>query len=435
MPRTYDDNAWWPEEAGSLISGSTLFENKFKKPSSGTVNWHDNLKNFLDPALRPQRQPQTMPPGSHAPSRYDLFAGSQVARRIDSALASGGTLPELKVTLLFGVGQDLDNLGLRFFFEQVNDTILINIPGSESPRWNLGISGLKDTTRGIDEDQVSRLIAANYFGTIPHKITTLAAYSTGYGSLNQTVNEGLIPLSEIRTVVYYDCTYRTDRPAPASDDGPVTLTPYEQNSGPDEVDAGHAGSAFNMQRAHARIVAATGGAARYAGYIATSGGSPKYLHPSTGDNWQYSVDFATKIDLRRPAPGVPVSFAQCLFALILTRVLSFARTDGQINTLPSAFDALARVLPARGTVASSTATLVGKSGFSPTTTLLSWGAANKTLVLQAQSQIPAAIRLVSDKGLMYIAGAVGQGAYPDPSNAAGALHAALLPEFGWEFLL
>src|SRR5271166_4260199 len=141
MPRNYDDNAWWSEERGSAIPGSTLFTNKFKEAGSGTVNWNGQLKNYLDPGVRTQRQPQYMPPRSHQPARYDLFAGSQVKRRVDQARGSRKPLPNLKVTLLFGVGQDLDNLGLRFFFEQVDDAILINIPGAEAPRWNIGITG------------------------------------------------------------------------------------------------------------------------------------------------------------------------------------------------------------------------------------------------------------------------------------------------------
>ena len=177
MARTYDDNAWWPEEAGSAISGSTLFANKFKAAAAGTVNFHTNLKNFLDPRLRTQRQPQTMPQGSDTPSRYDLFAGSRVMQRVAAARRAGGALPELKVTLLFGVGQDLDNLGLRFFFEQVDDTILINIPGAEQPRWNFGISGLKDVSRGVVEDQVKKLIEASALGSgVPHKIAILATH-------------------------------------------------------------------------------------------------------------------------------------------------------------------------------------------------------------------------------------------------------------------
>jgi len=40
-----------------------------------------------------------------------------------------------------------------------------------------------------------------------------------------------------------------------------------------------------------------------------------------------------------------------------------------------------------------------------------------------------AVRLVSGHKLMYPQG------YPAPGNEAGVLHASLLPEFGWEFLL
>jgi len=98
-------------------------------------------------------------------------------QRVAAARRAGGALPELKVTLLFGVGQDLDNLGLRFFFEQVDDTILINIPGAEQPRWNFGISGLKDVSRGVVEDQVKKLIEASALGSgVPHKIAILATH-------------------------------------------------------------------------------------------------------------------------------------------------------------------------------------------------------------------------------------------------------------------
>lgn len=444
MPRTFD-NAYFDNEKGDPVSGSTVFLNKFKQPGSGTVNVNLNLQNYLDPAVRPtQRQPQTIPAASQGQtSLYAIFIGSKALKKIKDAAAANRSLPEMKITLLFGVGLDLDNLGLRFFFEQVDDRILINVPGEEAPRWNIGITGLVDAGRGITVNQIESLVTqamtvANIpSATPPFKIKTLAAYSTGFGGLNQTVNEGLIPLNDIETVVYFDCTYRADGPPAVRADGPAPLKPSEINPGPDEVDRSHANSAFNTQRALKRIAGAGGRSLTIAGYMATTAGSPHYLNPTVAGSNQYTVDFPTKIDLRANAPGSSVSFRECLFALVLTRCLAFARIDGQIlsTDVPRVFSDLAAVLPARGQVASSTATLRAKTGFSPTTTLLDWGRANSAKVKLAQSQVAAAVKLISDHELMYPASPPGSISYPSPGNEEGALHAALLPEFGWEFLL
>ena len=443
MPRSFD-NAYFDNEKGDPVSGSTVFLNKFKQPTSGAVNVNLNLQNYLDPAVRSQRQPQSIPAAAQGQtSLYAIFIGSKALKKIKDAVAAKQSLPEMKITLLFGVGLDLDNLGLRFFFEQVDDRILINVPGEEAPRWNIGITGLVDTARGITVNQIESLVSqamsvANVSSANPpFQIKTLAAYSTGFGSLNQTVNEGLIPLNNIDTVVYFDCTYRADGPPAVPADGPAPLKPSETNPGPDEVDRSHNNSAFNTQRALKRIIGAAGRGLTIAGYMATTAGSPRYLRPTVATGNQYTVDFPSKIDLRANAPGSSVSFRESLFALVLTRCLAFARLDGQIRStdVPRVFSELEAVLPARGQVASSTATLRAKTGFSPTTTLLDWGRANSAKVKLAQSQVAPAVKLISDHELMYPAPPGSSISYPSPGNEEGALHAALLPEFGWEFLL
>jgi hypothetical protein len=171
--------------------------------------------------------------------------------------------------------------------------------------------------------------------------------------------------------------------------------------------------------------------------MATTAGSPRYSRPTVATGNQYTVDFPTRIDLRANTPGSSVSFRESLFALALTRCLAFAQIDGQIRStdVPRVFSDLAAVLPARGQVASSTATLRAKPGFSPATTLLDWGRANSAKVKLAQSQVAPAVKLISDHELMYPAPRGNSISYPSPGNEEGALHAALLPEFGWEFLL
>jgi hypothetical protein len=231
--------------------------------------------------------------------------------------------------------------------------------------------------------------------------------------------------------VYYDCVYRADKPPLPKGETPVALSAAETNNGADEIDASHNGSAFNTQRARKRLLDATSNNVNIVAYLATSGGSPLYKN-STISGPQYTVDIPTKIDLRAATPGSPVSSMECLFALIITRCLAYAEIEGQVNPteVPKSFKDLRAVLPQRGEVASSTATLRAKPGFSPTTTLLDWGRANAANVKTAQGAVDAAIKLITERELMYVGGT-----YPGVTNPGGALHAALLPEFGWEFLL
>jgi hypothetical protein len=326
-------HAWFDNERGAQVSGESLFLNKFRELGP-PWNYDEKLKNYLDPATRPQqRQPQSMPSSAaNKLERFDIYVGQKTKKQVDDARAASQPLPSLKASILWGVGSDLDNLGLRYYFEQVNDRVLVNVSGKEAPRWNIGISGLSDPSRGIDLNQVGYLFSKVGMNDVPRKISVLAAYSTGYGGLVQSVNEGLLPLADVETAVFYDCTYRTDKPSALPADGPAVLTAEETNSGEDEVDQnGHAGSAFNTQRARAKLKAAMRNSGKFVAYMATSGGSPLYLHPTTANKQQYTVDFSSRIDLRAPASGSPVTFIQSLFALVITRVLAYARIDGQVK--------------------------------------------------------------------------------------------------------
>src|SRR5215204_1607243 len=202
--RTYF--AYFENEQGSQVSGQNVFFNKFKPPGN-PYNLYDDMKNYLDPGVRTQRQPQDIPKADQGQKlRYDFFIGSKTWKKIDNARTAKASIPEVKVTLLYGVGQDLDNLGLRYFFEQVDDRVLINISGMErGGNWGIGITGLVDPSLGIDFDQIKYLFTAGGLKDVPYKITILAAYSTGYHGLNLSVTEGLIPLKDLETVIYFDC--------------------------------------------------------------------------------------------------------------------------------------------------------------------------------------------------------------------------------------
>lgn len=430
MANRNTNHAYYEEEQGSAVPGQQLHLNRYRE--AGTpFHLETEMMNFLDPEERSQLQPQVIPKDKRGKLQmHRSYIGLAALTRMQQALLAGGSLPTLKVTLLFGAGNehysDLDVAGLRHFLEQVDDRMIINIPGEEFPRFNVGISGLVDPTREISWNQVDRHIDAVGLKGIPYRISTLAAYSTGYGGLNQSINEGLLPLRDVETMVYYDCLYRSDKPPLPAGTAPPKLSAAEQNSGPDEIDGSHAGSAYNTRRAIDAVRTANP-KANIVAYTMTSGGSPRYLQGGS----DYMVDIPKLIDLRAQAPQSSVTFSEALFALTITRCLDYADKEGQLlaNEFPPGFQALRGSLLPRGEIASSLATLNAKSGFSPQTTLIDWGNANAAKVKAAQKDIAAAIGVITDRELMY------PGGYPGRANPGGALHAAIMPEFGWEYLV
>ena len=475
--RNADSAYFIDEQDGKSAPGGRGFLNKFKlerwmylsdkiTPLATPVKLDMSIsgRNYLDPYCviddsksklnddgRPEfrlelRQPQLHipPPNRNKRGQYGFYIGSQAWKKFLEAKKDGQTSPEFKVTLLFGTGNDADNLGMRYYYEQADDRILINIPGIEQkPRWGIGISGLVNKERNIVLNQIDFII--NYFlqnkpfKDLRYKISTLAAYSTGYIGLNQTVNEKLIPLEDIETVVYYDCIYRADSPIPAQDDEnpPKSLTKIERMylNSTDELKESSKNSAYNTRRALTRIAEASKNKVNFVAYMSTEGGSPLYpsISPSTSPYKHYTVDFPTRIDLRK------ADTQRALFAISITRCLHYAQLDGQINStdVPKEFKDLEFGLPKRGKIASTDLTCKPKGTFTPDITLQHYWDKNKGKISMAlregkkgeDSPMSKAFRLISGRQLIYSSG------YPTPNNQMGILHFALIPEFGWEYLI
>jgi phosphatidylserine/phosphatidylglycerophosphate/cardiolipin synthase-like enzyme len=189
MPRKFE-NAYFENERGSKVPGDNLFFNNYKQRGS-PWNRHDNLKNYLDHTVRKQqRQQQDIPKDSQGQElRYDLYVGSKTWHKVQAAQAAKTNLPELKISLLYGVGRDLDNLGLRYFFEQVDDRVLINIPGiEEGSHWGVAITGLVDPGLGIDVDQIQYLFGGQWAGDKRREETAVGRWSPEYWFLDKSEN-------------------------------------------------------------------------------------------------------------------------------------------------------------------------------------------------------------------------------------------------------
>ena len=213
---------------------------------------------------------------------------------------------EAKIPLLFGVGGDLTRHGVRHFFEQSTDTILINVAGTEGYMRKRVIRGgffkRKRWGVGITRAQIEELLSLAGV-TVPWSISTLVAFSTGFRGLHATIMNTLttdqetvqydpaagdpseshpdappatpqdvkrVPggtglasaLAKVSRVAIYDCLYRDDKPkvgqpnsladvlnhlallAPHTADSQLQLLVYDVTS---------AGSSRNLRPFDARI--------------------------------------------------------------------------------------------------------------------------------------------------------------------------------------
>src|SRR5262249_15462785 len=94
----------------------------------------------------------------------------------------------------------------------------------------------------------------------------------------------LVPLAPVKRLVFFDCIYRTDKPAIPSGAPDATLAPKDRpefTTAPPRLrvlDEGHEPfqpRPFNTRRAIEKLTSASSGCV-VAGYSATPGGSPRY---------------------------------------------------------------------------------------------------------------------------------------------------------------
>jgi hypothetical protein len=381
---------------------------------------------------------------------------------------------KVKLSILWAAGgNSIEIFELRHFFKDTNDTALISIEGFEEK----GPSGKEPKNVGYHKKYLKLLLdklKADHtvdFSMLDFTYSFLSGFSTGYGGMAQTVNNDFIPLEDIERYIFYDCLYRADTPPlPKGEKAPKPL-PQEDNTGADEVDGAHGNSAFNSRRAIIRIQKAqdarrttklaeqqqiekekkdienlpdspdkvnklkavnekldakikeVAGAnslkVKSIAYTVTTAGSPKYKTVNA-TKYAYTVYVDILIDLRKDPETV------ALFNLTAARSLKALKDGGDITDIdiPSGFLQLITTLPARGDIASGTATKTGTRK-----TIVEWGQSHQGSVhwANASSQLNAAIALINRKPIFY-PGYLG-------GNSGGLLHLGCLLEFAGEYLL
>jgi hypothetical protein len=129
-----------------------------------------------------------------------LVISTQVNNAWIDRVVNGRRMPgQINVTVFYAVGHELNRHGLRSFVEQAgNMSVVVLVPGIESqPRFG----------RAIKEADVKDLLKRRFGVDLPFTIRNLACFSTGSCGMNQTLLNELLPLGNVRRLVFYDCLY------------------------------------------------------------------------------------------------------------------------------------------------------------------------------------------------------------------------------------
>ena len=102
--------------------------------------------------------------------------------------------PKARVSLFFGVETEINSFGLRRYFYDSTDSVLITITGDV---WGIGI-----TTQMIRE-----LLDAAGLKGIDFSVEVMAGYSAAFRSLNETVINKLVDLKNLKRLIYLDAFY------------------------------------------------------------------------------------------------------------------------------------------------------------------------------------------------------------------------------------
>ncbi len=315
----------------------------------------------------------------------------------------------INFTILYAVGTELNRHGIRSIFEnKTNNQAIILVPGIEirkkgDVRWGVGIG----------TDQIENILH-NFFNIssnkkIPYKIKVLAAFSTGYNGLNQTLLNELVSLDEVERLIYYDCLY--------------------------EFGSGSTIEAIN------KLKNKTGSKLKIIVYKTSESGN-SYLP----DN-RYRLSVISKNYGLIDQSGIIENLFQQpnYISLICFRVLEAAERD-QVITIPTqlrqAYDNMKKIIPSRGTIISNRSCYQfvygNKSNLSNKILYEDWRIKN-------QSILTSIYHFIGSKDISTtIKAKINQGSIRDliwnnelpgwPGGDGEEKHDLLLPEFAWEFL-
>lgn len=328
-----------------------------------------------------------IPAGTHVvDDSYFIFVSARLQAK-EADAASAGTKLLIKVAILFAVGDQMQRAGLRSYFKDSGDSVLITCPGTESkPAWGWG----------IDSTMIDKLFAAAGMKAIDWKIHVIAAYSTGYRGMQGSILNGTIPLTDLKRVIFYDCLYIADD--------------YQ--------------TGFQTQDAVTKVMAVTP-RPQLIIYEATSGGTIRYgaANKRPPDSLAINEPGQVLINLKKQ------SSIQSAFSY--ARLLDEAIIDGFFKASDVPYLATLLPLPKRGTLVSDPAAMPASA--TGKELLSAWGTRKATAIAKLQRADAAAC--VFNHKLMGWFPIRFAGNTLETDTTAAMLHDYFLPEFAGEFLV
>jgi len=382
--------------------------NRFGAPSSTTPTTFgplDTTFGLLDPnPIEASEQLKLgLPSISRAnPENYFIFVPGPTR-----AAVTAGTVTTVKVSLLFCVGSQMFRAGLRTFFEERTDAVLITIPGWEKPGTVNGI--------GITDAMIVKLFNLAGIKATP-EIHVVAGYSTGYRGLIGSINDGVITLSKIKSMIFYDCLYIADDYFPGGNKTKKVQSKLD---------------AVRTRGAVDKVLAATNNQAEIVIYDVTQGGTTHYQPRPDLPSGGLAIAGHTLVDLKTPKPGA-LAPAVVLGALTAARLLDEGATDGFFprSKIPTSIGKLIP-LPKRGGLSTGVLPNGGpaRSIIKSQQLLKNWGASNSAAIAAMQGK-----DLLLARSLVFTDQLMG---WPPPTFAEtefAMLHDQFMPEFAHEFL-
>lgn len=165
----------------------------------------EGKKGVIDPALA----------GHASEATYTCFLSAE-GRKL---LEPGARREPLRVVILWGTGSQCTRQGVAGAVENAErPTLLINVSGVETDT-KIRFAPPDDPLRtveavannvwpiGCTDDLVEAAIRKFFPRSVDYQIDTLAAYSTGYLGLQESVNHRKLRIDNVRRVVFFDCLY------------------------------------------------------------------------------------------------------------------------------------------------------------------------------------------------------------------------------------
>jgi hypothetical protein len=387
------DEAFFPDEWGTLVRPSKLHENKFATVGKNHIFQRPNP--LLDPLIantpeldaRELAEVRRSSTTAHL-TQYHMYAPSSF----------GGN--RAVVTLLYGTGSEIQRHGLRLMLDGWQTRVLVSISGRED-----GLGSVKHPWGGgITASIIKDLFAGIGFPDMNFTIDIIACFSTGYrgmiGSINNFAWEpSSLDLRGVKRIVILDALYKGDEPAPGD----------------------------NYKRALVAMDSVTNGKALLIVYDVTAGGTPWQNGDTRVSQSLLQSTYKDRyLHLRLQTPSATAN----LFALCYARMFHAAVEDGYflLADLPQALrNLIASGLPERNTVNSMVWRIAFQVQRSGKITLDQWAGLHPDDVQKVQADLdPLRTSIINNPGFFFLCWR--------PKNVGDILHDTFIREFAWEFL-